>query len=59
VRQKVAEEYCWAITKAGEPSCCDSEGFKLDCSVYTHIVDRMYTQFRLGQNAAYAGRFGR
>jgi hypothetical protein len=35
--KKVAEEYYWTITQAAERSCCDSEGFQLDRSVYMHI----------------------
>jgi hypothetical protein len=51
---KVAEEYCWAITQAVGPSCCGRSGssvlegwFQLDSLVHTYIVDHTHTQFRL------------
>jgi hypothetical protein len=51
---KLVEEYCWAIIQAAGRSYCGRSGsrvlefgFKLDSLVHTHIVDHMYTQFRL------------
>jgi len=49
---KVAEEYCWAMTKAVGQSCCSLSGsrmlefgLQLDSTAYTYIVDHIHTQF--------------
>jgi hypothetical protein len=53
-KTKVAEEYCWAMTKTAGRSCCNLSGssalefgFQLDSLVYTYIVDHMHSKFRL------------
>jgi hypothetical protein len=62
IQTKVAETYCWAMTRAAEQSCCVPSGsrvfeigFKLDYLVCTYVVDRIYTQFRLAQNSPLIG----
>ena len=63
--KNMAEEYCWAMTKAAGRSCCDRSrcwmsdfGFQLDCLFCTYIADSMYSQFRLAQNATCDGPAG-
>ena len=55
----VTEEYCWAMTQEAGRSCRGRSGssvmefgFELDSLVYTYIVDRMYTEFRLAPDLA-------
>jgi hypothetical protein len=51
---KLTEEYCWALTQVaglsrfGQTVSSVLEfGFEPDSVVYTYVVDRMCTQFRL------------
>jgi hypothetical protein len=58
----VAEEYCWEITQAAVRSAaaekvplCWSVDFNRTPFLCTYIVDDMYDQIRLAQNATCAG----
>ena len=60
--EKVAEEYCWAITQAMGRSCCGRSGssvldftFQLGSLLCTQTVDHMYTQIRLTLNSTCDG----
>ena len=52
---KGMEEYCWAITKDVERSCCgrsffsavESGGFQTNTLIYKHTVEHICTQLRL------------
>ena len=64
-KTNVAEEYCWAITKAAVRACCSRSDsgvfyfrFQLNFVLCTCIFGHMRTQFRLAQNSACAGPSG-